>query len=372
MTPDREVVVALDWSPNTNHTGFYIAKVKGWYESEGLKVRLLGAQEPDYRGSYSEENGTNPDGDYPTPCAKVAAKTATFAMNSPEGVIGWNTPPPGLDRPALKTIAAVLQAQTSAIVTLKESGLARPRDLDGKIYASYAARFEGRIVQKMIRNDGGTGDFQEKVLPMLGIWNTLLAKAADATWVFTGWEGVEAKRQGVELNTFMVQDYGIPYGYAPCLVAHPETLADEPDMVRAFLRATARGFEWAAAHPDEAADILVKAAMDDSGFVLDADMVRMSQRELGEAYLDAEGKWGRMEALRWDAYLDWLSEEGLLTTFTQSRAPQEGVSASLDELRAGKVGACIPREAVPSAKLFTNEFFDTRPMAPSRNSVTSL
>eukprot|EP00242_Pyramimonas_sp_CCMP2087_P013086 CAMPEP_0198210802 /NCGR_PEP_ID=MMETSP1445-20131203/22452_1 /TAXON_ID=36898 /ORGANISM="Pyramimonas sp., Strain CCMP2087" /LENGTH=188 /DNA_ID=CAMNT_0043884957 /DNA_START=230 /DNA_END=792 /DNA_ORIENTATION=- len=181
----NNVVVALDWSPNTNHTGFYVAKFKGWYTDAGLKVKLLGAHETDYRGSYTEANGTNPDAGYPTPCGKVAAKNATFAMNSPEGVVGWNTPPPGVERPALKTVAAVLQAQTSAIVTLKSSGLERPAALDGKIYASYAARFEGRIVQQMIRNDGGKGDFQEQVPPMLGIWNTILSGAADATWVFT-------------------------------------------------------------------------------------------------------------------------------------------------------------------------------------------
>jgi hypothetical protein len=96
-------------------------------------VRALSAHEEDFRGSYTEANGTNPDGEYPTPCAKLAARTATFAMNSPEGCVGWHTPPPGVDRPALRTVAALLQAQTSAIVTLKSSGIDRPQLLDGKV-----------------------------------------------------------------------------------------------------------------------------------------------------------------------------------------------------------------------------------------------
>eukprot|EP00854_Cymbomonas_tetramitiformis_P002332 gene2332-3058_t len=166
----EDVVMALDWTPNTNHTGLFVALAQGWYAEAGLRVKLLSVHEEDYRNSYTEANGTNPDGEYPTPCGKVAARTATFAMNSPEGCIGWNTPPPGVERPALKTVAAVLQAQTSAIVTTKDSGLERPKQLDGKVYASYAARFEGRIVQQMIKNDGGTGDYDERVLPMLGIW----------------------------------------------------------------------------------------------------------------------------------------------------------------------------------------------------------
>ncbi len=73
-----------------------------------------------------------------------------------------------------QAVAAILQDDTSAIVTLKSSGLDRPAKLDGRTYASYGARYEGRIVQRMIQNDGGAGDYKEIALPMLGIWETIL------------------------------------------------------------------------------------------------------------------------------------------------------------------------------------------------------
>ena len=111
------VVVALDWSPNTNHTGFYVAKAKGYYTRAGLKVRLLGANEKEYEGSYTAGAGDA----FPTPCAKLAAGRATFAMNSPEGAVGWSCPPFSPDRPQLRVVAAVLQEQSSALVTLKTS-----------------------------------------------------------------------------------------------------------------------------------------------------------------------------------------------------------------------------------------------------------
>jgi hypothetical protein len=57
---------------------------------------------------------------------------------------------------------------------LASSGIDRPSKLDGKTYASYGARYEGRIVQQLIRNDGGKGEYTESTPPMLGIWNTLL------------------------------------------------------------------------------------------------------------------------------------------------------------------------------------------------------
>eukprot|EP01052_Picozoa_sp_SAG31_P040743 SAG31_NODE_5981_length_2227_cov_3.720395_1_plen_367_part_00 len=350
----RKLTVALDWTPNTNHTGLYIAKAKGYYAEVGLEVELKSPM--DFTGSYSGELGTDAEHDFPTPCGKVAAGEADFAMNSPEGCVGWNTPPPGSTRPKLKAIAALLQTQTSAIVTLKSSGLDRPAKLDGKTYASYAARYEGRIVQKLLQADGGTGEYEEVPHPFLHVWDVLQDGNADATWVFMGWEGVEAQLKGVELNAFYLQDFGIPYGYAPILMAHPKMIADEPDVIRRFLNATARGFEYATAHPNDAADVLLAGAKEENKVELDASLVHASQKELASAYLDEDGRWGRMTESRWSEYLDWLSNVGLLTTFKQSRAPQPGVSASLDQLRQDNVGDTIPRHTIEAKSLFVNLF----------------
>ena len=205
----RRVVLALDWTPNTNHLGFYVAKARGLYQAAGLDVQLLSTSDKEYTNSYVESGGEE-NSSYVTPCSKVADRSADFAMNAPEGVVNWNTAP---GKPKLKAVAATLQDPTSAIVTLKSSGLDRPKLLDGKVYASYGARFEGRIVRQLIEADGGSGEFIESTgTAMLGIWGSLLDGKADATWVFMGWEGIEAEMKGVELNVFPVggQDSAIP------------------------------------------------------------------------------------------------------------------------------------------------------------------
>ena len=113
--PLRRLTVALDWTPNTNHTGFYVACRKGWFAEAGLEVTLRSPSE--FKGSYSGELSSEAAQDFPTPCGKVAAGEADFGINSPEGCVGWNTPAPGSARPKLQAVAALLQAQTSAIVT---------------------------------------------------------------------------------------------------------------------------------------------------------------------------------------------------------------------------------------------------------------
>lgn len=89
---------------------------------------------------------------------------------------------------------------------------------------------------------------------------------------------------------------------------------------------------------------------------LDPSLVLASQRVLSEHYLNSDGRWGVQSDKVWETYIDWLAAEGLLTSARQSREPVEGVSASLDDLRAGKVGEKVPRESVKSAELFTNEY----------------
>ncbi|KAL3142310.1 hypothetical protein ABBQ38_002651 [Trebouxia sp. C0009 RCD-2024] len=254
---------------------------------------------------------------------------------------------------AVQAVAALLQTDTSAVVTLQSSGLDRPSKLDGTTYASYGARYEGRIVQQMIMNDGGTGNYTEVIPPMLGIWDTVLGGKADATWVFMGWEGVDAKRRGVGLNAFSLEDFNIPYGYSPVLVAATDTLQQHSETLQKFLAATAKGYEFAAQHPEEAAELLCQTASDTA---LDKEMVKESMQMLSQHFLTKDGRWGRQDKARWDAFLDWLADRKLLTTKVQSRTTVQGQTASLDDLRRGDAGEVIPRELFVADALFTNDF----------------
>ncbi|KAI8926521.1 NMT1/THI5 like-domain-containing protein [Entophlyctis helioformis] len=327
MTRTDHVSLALDWTPNTNHIGFYIARSKGFYADENLTVSVVSPHEDEYKT---------------TPGARVADRSVDFAITPKESVVSYHTWP-GASKPKIVAVATLVQKVTHAVVTLKSSGIDRPAKLDGKTYASYAARYEGRMVQELIRADGGKGDYIESVPAMLGIWNTLLKGEADATWVFMSWEGIEAARANIDLNVFAFEDFGIPLGYSPVLVAHPDLLASQPDRVRRFLAATAKGYAFAAAHPDEAAKIFVDAVAADTAHSplptpLDAGMVAESARFLAPMYVhEGRGVWGVMEEGVWSAFVDWLSDKGLLTP-------------------SGDVGVAIPRESVPASSLFSNEF----------------
>ena len=310
-----DIDLVLDWTPNTNHTGFYVAAAEGYYADRGLSVRIRSPAADDYEQ---------------TPAKRVATGGATLAIGPSESVISYSTHP---EYPSLTAVAAVCQTDLSAIVSLADGDVDRPAELDGGRYASYDARFEDHIVARMIENDGGEGSFESITPPKLGIWNTLLEGDADATWVFTPWEGLLAERDGIELNAFGLDEYDVPYGYTPVLLARPETIEADDDRLADFLDATAEGYRFAAGNPEAAADLLRAEAtgMDAD----DPEFLRESQRRVSEAYLTDDGAWGPMATERWGAFVDWLAEEGILTT--------------LD-------GEPIPADDLPPESLFTNEF----------------
>ena len=311
-----EIELALDWTPNTNHTGIYVAQAEGYYEEAGVDVSV--------RSPAVDEYET-------TPAKQVATGEATVAIAPSESAISYHTHP---EYPSLTAVAAVCQTDTSAIAALAESDVDRPADLDGRTYASYDARFEDHIVEQLVRNDGGEGDIDVVTPPKLGIWETLVDGEADATWVFMPWEGLLAERDGVELAPFYLDEYDVPYGYTPVMLAAPGTIEAEPDRLSAFLAATARGYRFAAERPETAADLLAETA-DGPDLLDDESFLRESQRRLADHYLDADGAWGRMAHDRWTSFVEWLLEEDILTTVDGNEP--------------------IPADELDAAALYTNE-----------------
>jgi len=338
----REVKVVLDWTPNTNHTGLYVAKEKGYFAEEGLEVKFISPHVYDYKR---------------TPASFVERGEAMFAIGPAESVISYSLPP---ERPRMQAIGALLQDDATCIATLKSSGIDRPAKLDGQTYASYAARFEGRIIKCMIQYDGGKGSFIEYVPDKLDTWGIFLEGKTSAAWIFDHWEATDATLKGIELNKFRLKDYGVPYGFSLLLFGCKEELEMDPELASAFLRACEKGFQEAAKDDVAAAELFMTAVSKEhqhDSVSLVPEQVRESQKIIGKYYIADNGKWGRICKKKAQTFFDWLSENGLLTTLMQSRSPVPGVSTTLDELRDGDPGRPVPTEEVNPDEIFTNKYF---------------
>jgi ABC-type nitrate/sulfonate/bicarbonate transport system substrate-binding protein len=194
---------------------------------------------------------------------------------------------------------------------LKDSGLDRPAKLDGTRYAGFGSPFEEPVIQTVITCDGGpTGNVQNITTDVAGV-EVLQAHQADFVWIFQGWEGIAAQRQGVELNVMSPLDYCLPNYYTPVIIGSELTIKQQPDVVARFMRATSRGYELAIADPDQAADLLVKAAP--PGSFPDPGLVTQSAEWLATRYKEGKARWGEQDLQTWTEYPHFMVTSGHLT-----------------------------------------------------------
>ena len=280
--------LALDWTANINHIGFFVAQEKGFYHEIGLDVEIISPATDDYEM---------------TPAKKVELGLADLALTPTESVISYRTkanPFPMIG------IAAIFQKDLSAIVTLEREDIKTPKDLDGKSYASYQARYEDHIVKQMIISDGGVADLSLAYPKKLGIWDTLLSGKYDATWIFSNWEGVDAICESVKLTEFRLEDYDVPYSYSPLIVADERRLLEKPDLFQAFLSASKKGFLFSRNQPEEAVSLLQK-------YVPSSDEnidLAMALSRSADAF-GGEDEWGKMEIPVVEKFISWLKENQL-------------------------------------------------------------
>lgn len=285
----KTVKLALDWTPNTNHIGFLVAKDLGFYAEEGINLEILNPLEDQYAK---------------TPGKKLALDEADFAIAPFETVISLNNTTNAV---AAVAIFAILQEDLSCIATLKSSNISRPELLDGKIYASYKARYEDLIVRQMIKNDGGTGNVDFIYPEKLGIWNTLLTGQADATWIFDNWEGVEASTKEIDLFKFDMTSFSIPYGYSPVILTKKENIMANQNEYKSFVQATKKGFLYVQKHPEQAISILKK-------YVTSYDLEHIDLEKslaMTQPYFGDEKTCGKMQPERVTAFLKWLISNNL-------------------------------------------------------------
>lgn len=285
----EKITFVLDWTPNTNHTGLYAAESLGYFEDQGLEVEIV--QPP--------EDGAD---------ALVASGKAQFGVSFQDtmapGVTGDNALP-------TTAVAALIQHNTSGIISRKGEGIDTPKGMEGKKYATWDSPIEVAMIQDIVEEDGG--DFSKvEMIPstVTDEVSALESKSVDAIWIFYAWAGIKFELSGIETDYFAFKDINPVFDYyTPVVIANNDFLEEEPETAKKFLTALRDGYEYAIENSEEAADILCEAAPE-----LDKDLVLASQEYLKDQYKAEVDQWGYIDPERWNAFYQWLNENGLTET----------------------------------------------------------
>lgn len=293
------VSLALDWAPNTNHIGIYVAEELGYFTEAGLDVTIL---------PYAS-----------TPTVQlVSAGEADFGIGGQASVQMARTS--GLD---VISVYRITQTDTGRLVVLGDrADFTRPADLDGMTFGGFGAPLYTALAEATILGDGGQGEFTEVALDT-GAYEALSQGRIDFTLSVATWENLQAELDGHPYRAFRYQDFGVPEQQSTGIVSSDAFLAKSPEEARAFTRAVARGYRYAAEHPQEAADVLIAANPDSLGTA--EPLVRRSLDLLTqEGYLTSPDRpIGAADPHAWDAFGAFLYSGGFLTDSTGEPVPAE-------------------------------------------------
>lgn len=283
----EEIIFVLDWTPNTNHTGLYVAEAKGYFAEAGLKVNIM--QPP--------EDGAT---------VLVASGGAQFGVDFQE----YLAPAYATDEPMPVTaVAAIIQHNTSGFISLKENGIESPKNMEGYTYATWDMDIEKAILKYIMEKDGGDYDKLNLIPSTVTDVITGLKTDVDLVWIYYAWDGIATQVQGVETNYINLADVDEALDfYSPVIIANNDYLESNPKQAKAFLAAVKKGYEYAMEHPEEAAKILCEAAPE-----LDSEIVTESQKWLADKYQDDAASWGLIDGTRWDGFYQWLYDMGVIT-----------------------------------------------------------
>lgn len=298
----RKIKVLLDWTPNTNHTGVYVAQKRGYYKEQGLDVEIIQPSE----GGASQ---------------LVAAGQGDFGFSYQEEVTIARTA--GVP---VKALAAVIQHNTSGFASPVEKGIKSPKDFEGKKYGGWGSPAEEEMIKALMSQE--KADFKKVDMINIGTADffTSISKDVDFGWIFWGWSGIESEQKGIPLNFIRLRDYNDALDfYTPLLIASDSTVKNDPALVSAFMKATAKGYADCIRAPREAGQVLL-----DSVPELNKDLVLASQEYLAKEYRGDAPVWGQMSELRWQKYADWMYSQGLIEkpldyqqAFTNEFLPKE-------------------------------------------------
>ncbi len=282
-----DVKLALDWFPNANHLGLYIAQREGYFEDEGLNVTMYTPSDPS------------------TVLQTVAAGSDDFGMNYQIDVLLARNK----DVPVV-SILGVVQHPLNSVMTLKTSGLERPSQLKGKKVGYPGIPTNEPLLDTMLKHDGLNG-LEDVEMVNIG-WNiseSLISGKVDAV-IGAYWthESIHMENIGHPVNVMRIEEWGVPDHYELVLVTSEDYLEDNADVAERLVRAVKRGFEEAIEDPQAGVDTLVaeNEEIDEKIDRPGADLLQPMWQ------LPGGGGFGTQETERWNSFVQWMKDNGMI------------------------------------------------------------
>jgi putative hydroxymethylpyrimidine transport system substrate-binding protein len=277
--------VPLDWYPNANHAGLFLAQERGYYEEEGMQPEFYTPSDPT------------------TVLQTVGAGRDAFGISYQTDLL--------LARAAgvpVTSVLALTQRPLQGIMVLADSGITRPADLGGKTVGYPGIPSQEAFLATMLASDGASVDDVELVNIGFDLVPGVISGRVDASLgAFWTHEPILAAQEGFATEMLKVDDWGVPPYYELIIVANEADLTAQRERIEGFLRATRRGYEDAINDPGAALAALQAASPE-----IDLEVETEGLQLLIPVWTDASGQFGTQTAPQWQDYAAWMADNALI------------------------------------------------------------
>jgi putative hydroxymethylpyrimidine transport system substrate-binding protein len=286
--------LTLDFYPNPDHAGIYMAEKLGYFEEAGLD---LGIETPS---------------DPAAPVKLVAAGRSDLAISyEPEVALAREQ---GLD---VVAVAALVNQPLTSMIWLNKSGIKGVADLKGKTVATAGIPYQDKFLETILARVDLTPDSVKAVNVGFGLLPALTGGSAQAMLGgFRNVEGVDLRERGMGPVVTPVDQLGVPTYDELVLVARRQSLEEDPDKFRLFLAALERGTSAAVEQPGAATAAIAEANPDLepklAAAEVEATLPLLGARTEGQPY-------GYMDPQEWETFAGWMRDNGLIEGLPQAR-----------------------------------------------------
>jgi putative hydroxymethylpyrimidine transport system substrate-binding protein len=279
--------LTLDFYPNPDHAGIYMAQKLGYFEEAGLDLSIETPSDP------------------AAPVKQVAAGRTDLAISyEPEVALAREQ---GLD---VVAVAALVDRPLTSMIWLKSSGIKGVGSLAGKTVATAGIPYQDAFLKTILARVKLTPDDVKAVNVGFGLLPALLGGSAQAMLGgFSNVEGVDLRERGKAPVVTPVDKLGVPTYDELVLVARRQSLEEDPERFRLFLAALARGTRAAVAQPGAATEAITEANPDLEPKLAAAE-VKATLPLLGAD--SGERPYGYMDPEEWATFAGWMRDNDLI------------------------------------------------------------
>ena len=285
----EKLTLDLDFYPNPDHAGIYMAQEEGLFKEAGLEVAINSPTDPS------------------APLKDVAAGKADLAITyEPEVMLAHEQ---GLD---VVAVGALVNQPLTSLIWTRKSGIKGPADLKGKTVSFAGIPYQEAFLKTILRRAKVPASTVKPVNVGFGLIPSLVNGSAQAMLGgYSNVEGVDLRERGLAPTIIPVDQLGVPTYDELVLVARRSTLDEKGERIRLFMNALRRGTEAAVANPKAASEAILAANTSLEPKLTEAEITAtlplLSARTKGQPY-------GYMDPKGWEAFGAWMSNEGLIET----------------------------------------------------------